>query len=64
MAVWFPWPPLEVGVVYRAGASCLGVSGAISFLCGMDYIVLPFVNIALTDSLLIIVSHRYLLAHT
>ena len=64
MAVCFPWPLLEVGVGYRAGASCLGVSGAIGFLCGMDSIVLSFVNIALTASLLIIVSHRNLLAHT
>ena len=42
MAVWFSWPPLEVGVGYRSGASCLGMSGAIGFLCGLDSIVLPF----------------------
>ena len=51
MALWFSWPPLEVGVRYRAGASCLGMSGAIDFLCGLDYIVLPFVNIVLTSSI-------------
>ena len=45
---WFSCPPLEVGVLYLTGASCLGMSGAIGFLCGMDYIVISFVNIALT----------------
>ena len=51
MAVWFYWPPFEVGVGYRASASCLGMSGAIGFLCGLYSIVLPFVNIALTASI-------------
>ena len=51
MAVWFYWPPLEVGVRYRAGAACLGMSGTIDFLCGLDFIVLPFVNIYLTASI-------------
>ena len=31
MTVWFYCPPLEVGVGYDAGASCLGMSGAIGF---------------------------------
>ena len=51
MAVWFYWPPFEVGVGYLSGASCLGMSGDIGFLCGMDSIVHPFVNIALTASI-------------
>ena len=51
MAVWFSWPPLEVGVEYLDGASCLGMSGDIAFLCGLDSIVRPFVNIALTPSI-------------
>ena len=51
MAVWFSWPPLEVGVVYLAGASCLGMSVAIGFICGLDYIVHPFVNISITASI-------------
>ena len=51
MVVWFSWTPLEVGVGYRAGDSCLGMSGVIDFLCGLDYIVLPFVNISLTASI-------------
>ena len=50
IALWFFWPPLEVGVRYIAGASCLGMSGAIDFLCGPDSIVLPFVNIVLAAS--------------
>ena len=49
--MWFYWPPLEVGDRYRSGASCLGMSGAIEYLCGMDSIVLTFVNIALTASI-------------
>ena len=40
-----------MGVGYRAGAYCLGMSGAIRFLCGLDYIVLPFVTIALAASI-------------
>ena len=51
MAVWFSWPPLEVGGQYRAGASYLGMSGAIDFLCGIDSFVLPFVNISFTASI-------------
>ena len=51
MAVWFSWPPLEVGVGYLAGSSCIGMSGEISLLCGLDSIVCPFVNIALTASI-------------
>ena len=51
MAMWFSWPPLEVGVGYLAGYSCLGMSGVIGFLCGLDFIVLPFVNIAFTASI-------------
>ena len=49
--MWFSWPPLEVGVGYRSGASCLGMSGVIGFKCALDFIVLPFVNIALTASI-------------
>ena len=51
MAVWFSWPSLEVDFGYRTGASCLGMSGAIYFLCELDSIVLPFVNISLTASI-------------
>ena len=51
MAVWFSWPPLEAGGQYRAGSYCLGMSGAIDFLCGLYSIVLPFVNISLTASI-------------
>ena len=49
--MWFSWLPLEVGVGYLSGTSCLGMSGDIVFLCGMDFIVRPFVNIALTASI-------------
>ena len=51
MDVWFYWTPLEVGVWYLAGASCLGMIGNIGFLFGLDSIVLPFVNIYLTASI-------------
>ena len=34
MAMWFSWSPLEVGVGYHAGASFLGMSGAIDFYVG------------------------------
>ena len=50
-AVCFYWPPLEVGVRYCSGAACLGMRGAFDFLCGIDFIVFPFVNIALTSSI-------------
>ena len=49
MAGWFYWPPLEVGVRYRSNAACLGMKGAFDVLFLMDFIVSPFVNIALTD---------------
>ena len=51
MAGWFYWPPLEVGVRYRAGAACLGMRDAFDVLGGVDFIVFPFVNIALTASI-------------
>ena len=51
MAGWFSWPPLEVGVRYRSGTACLGMRGAFDVLCGLDFIVFPFVNIALTASI-------------
>ena len=51
MAVWFSWPPLKVGVGYLDSSYCLGISDVIGFLCGLDFIVLPFVNIALTASI-------------
>ena len=40
-----------MGVRYRAGAACLGMRGACDVLCGVDLIVLPFVNIARTSSI-------------
>ena len=40
-----------MGVRYRAGAACLGMRGACDVLCGVDLIVLPFVNIARTASI-------------
>ena len=49
--MWFSWPPLEVGVGYLSGASCLGMSGDTGFLCGLNSIVRPFVNIARTASI-------------
>ena len=49
--MWFSWPPLEVGVGYLSGASCLGMSGAAGFLCGLHSIVCPFVNIVLAASI-------------
>ena len=51
MAGWFYWPPLEVGVRYRSNAACLGMRGAFDVLFLMDFIVFPFLNIALTDSM-------------
>ena len=51
LAGWFSWPPLEVGVLYRSGAICLGIRGACDVLCGVDFIVFPFVNIARTASI-------------
>ena len=45
MAVWFSWPPLEVGVGYLAGASCLGMSVDTGFLGELDSIVRQFSNI-------------------
>ena len=51
MAVWFSWPPLEVGVGYLSGASCLGMSGDTGFLGGVDSIVRQFSNIVRTDSI-------------
>ena len=48
---WFSWPPLEVGVRYCSGTDCLGIRGACDFLCGADFIVYPFVNIARTASI-------------
>ena len=51
MAGWFSWPPLEVGVWYRSGAACLVMRGDFDVLCGMDFIILPFANIDLTDSI-------------
>ena len=51
MALWFSWPPLEVSVRYRASAACLGMKGAFDVLCGVDFIVFPFVNISLTASI-------------
>ena len=44
---WFSWSPLEVGVRYFSGAVCLGMRGAFDVLCRMNFIVFPFVNIAL-----------------
>ena len=51
MAVWFSWPPLEVGVGYPAGASCLGMSDDTGFLGGLDSIVRQFSNIVRTASI-------------
>ena len=51
MAGWFSLPPLEVGVWYRAGAARLGIRGACDVLFRVDFIVFPFVNIALTASI-------------
>ena len=51
MAGWFSWSPLEVGIRYRSGAACLGMRGAVDVLFWMDFIVFPFVNIALTASM-------------
>ena len=45
------WSPLEVGVRYRAGAACLGMRVAFDVLCGVDFIVFPFVNISFTASI-------------
>ena len=49
--MWSSWPPLEVVVGYLFGTSFIGMSGNIGFLCGLDYIVRPFVNISLTASI-------------
>ena len=49
--MWFYWPPLGVGVGYLAGGSCLGMSGDTGFVCDMDSIVRPFVNIYRTASI-------------
>ena len=51
MAVWFYWPPLEVGVGYLAGACCLGISGDTGFLGGLDSNVRQFANIVRTASI-------------
>ena len=51
MVGWFSWPPLEVGVRYRSVAACLGMRGAFDVLFWMDFIVFPFLNIALTASM-------------
>ena len=51
MAGWFSWPPLEVGVRYRARSDCLGMRGAFDVLYGVYFIVLSFVNISLTASI-------------
>ena len=51
MASWFSSPPLEVGVRYRSGADYLGMRGDFDVLCGMDFIVFPFLNIYLTASI-------------
>ena len=40
-----------MGVRYRAGAACLGMRGACDVLCGVDFIVVPFVKIARTSSI-------------
>ena len=50
MAVWFSWPPLEVGVGFFAGASCLGMSGDIGLLGGLYFSVRQFANIVQTAS--------------
>ena len=57
MALFFPWPPLEVGVGYRTGAAaCLGMTGVGcgSTLCasgGKDSTVRQFANIFWTASI-------------
>ena len=51
MAGWFSWPPLEVGVRYCSSNAFLGMRGVFDVFCGMDFIVFPFVNIALTASI-------------
>ena len=51
MAGWFSWSPLEVVIRYRSGAAFLGLRGAVYFLFFMNFIVIPFVNIALTASM-------------
>ena len=51
MAGWFSWSPLEVVIRYRSGAAFLGLRGAVDFLFCIDFIVIPFVNIALTASI-------------
>ena len=51
MAGCFSWPPLEVSVQYCSGAACLGMRGAFDVLCGVNFMVFPFVNIALTASI-------------
>ena len=51
MAGWFYWSPLEVGIRYLSGAAFLGLRGAVDVLFWMDFIVFPFVNIALTASI-------------
>ena len=48
---WFSLPPFEVGIRYRAGADCLGMRDDYDVLCGVNFIVFPFVNIALTASI-------------
>ena len=40
-----------MGVRHRSSAGCLGMRGVFNFLCGMDFIVFPFVNIFLTASI-------------
>ena len=49
--VGFLGQPLEVGVWYCSGAACLGMRGVFDVLFLMDFIVFPFVNIALAASM-------------
>ena len=49
--MWFSWPPLELGVGYLAGASCLGMSSDTGFLGGLDSSVRQFSNIVRTASI-------------
>ena len=53
MAVWFSWPPLEVGVGYLTGNTAfLGMSGnTVGFLGGKDSSVRQFANIVLAASI-------------
>ena len=51
VAGWFYWSPLEVGIRYCSGAAFLGMRGAVDVLFWMDFIVSPFLNIALTASM-------------